>query len=140
MNCPRDGAPLEVTEVHGVSIRNCRTCGGMLLERGDLNRIAEPTTGDIEFSTLGRDPREHSDEFGVSACPRDGTAMDKVEFLVETNIILDHCPACRAFWLDGKELARINTEIEGLNEAERDIPDPPMVRLSKFFWELPFPH
>lgn len=112
----------------------------MFLERGELNKVADPTAGDLEFSTLAGDSRAHGDGEAPILCPRDtGTAMEKVEFNIETNIILDHCAVCGGFWLDGRELSRINEEIAGLNEAARKVPDPPLVRFSQFIWALPFP-
>ena len=117
----------------------CDGCGGMFVEKGELNKLADPTAGDLEFSTLRGDTHHHSDEWGVTPCPRDGVPMEKVEFNVGTNIILDHCSTCRGFWLDGRELARINATVLDLNEAARSVPDPPFVRLSQFIWALPFP-
>lgn len=111
----------------------------MFLDRGELNKLADPTAGDLEFSTLADDPRHHPDEWGRAQCPRDGSAMEKVEFVIETNIILDHCTRCGGFWLDGLELVRINQEVARLNEADRQVPDPPLVRFSEFIWALPFP-
>lgn len=141
MNCPRDNSALEPERVHDVEVQICRACGGMLLDHGELNRVADATSGDLEFSTLDQDTFEHPDDQGPIECPRDrGVMMSKVEFNIGTNIILDWCATCRSFWLDGVELARINAEVRDLNEAEREISDPPLVRLSKFFWSLPFPH
>jgi Zn-finger nucleic acid-binding protein len=140
VNCPRDGSSLDQTRIHDVDVPICRTCGGMFLDRGELNRIAEPTEGDLEFSTVDLDSFEHDDEYGAIHCPRDRDVfMRKVEFLVETNIILDYCDRCHGFWMDGRELARINQEVSGLNRAAQEVSDPPLVRLSQFFWNLPFP-
>jgi Zn-finger nucleic acid-binding protein len=140
VNCPRDRSPLTETTVHDVQVPLCTTCGGMFLDRGELNRIAEPTAGDLEFSSVDRDTFDHQDEYGPIECPRDsGVMMRKVEFLMATNIILDYCDRCFGFWVDGRELARINAEVKDLNEAARTVEDPALVRLSQFFWNLPFP-
>jgi Zn-finger nucleic acid-binding protein len=111
----------------------------MFLEHGQLNRIAGPTAGDVEFSSVEMDSFEHEDEYGPIDCPHDAAPMVKVDF-VESTIILDYCKTCRGFWMDGKELARINEEVKRLNEADRDVPDPLLVRISQFFWNLPLPH
>lgn len=140
MNCPRDSEPLHSEEIHHARVLRCHRCGGMFLEQGELNRVAEHTSGDLEFSTLDADSFEHPDELAPIDCPRDpGVVMRKVEFNIGTNIILDWCERCRGFWVDGAELARINDEVRELNEAEREISDPPLVRLANFFWSLPFP-
>ena len=140
MLCPRDGSTFETETIHDVPTLKCGQCGGMFLEHGDLNKVAEPTSGDLEFSTIDQDSFSHPDATGPFACPRDtGVTMQKVEFNIGTNIILDYCPECRGFWLDGAELSRINAEVKDLNDAERTVADPPLVRLSNFFWSLPFP-
>ena len=58
----------------------------------------------------------------------------------DTTIILDYCKRCLGFWMDGKELVRINEEVKRLNEADAEVPDPLLVRISQFFWNLPLPH
>ena len=112
----------------------------MFLERGVLNRIAEPTTGYLEFSSVDLDNFQHEDEYGPIRCPRDTIVdMRKVEFVIGTNIILDYCDHCSGFWIDGRELVRINDEVAQLNRAAHEVSDPALVRLSQFFWNLPFP-
>lgn len=139
MRCPRDESALGSRQFNDVTVALCETCGGMFLDRGELNKVTAPTVGDLEYSTLDDDPGHHQDVWGPTACPRDHRVMEKVEFVIETNIILDHCPECHGFWLDGRELARINEEVQALNEASRQVPDPPLVRFAQFIWALPFP-
>lgn len=113
----------------------------MFLEHGQLNRIAEPAPGDLEFSTVEHDSLQHEDAFAPAVCPRDGTTMRKADFNIETTIILDYCMSCHGFWLDARELERINEEVKRLNEAGRyEVPDPLLIRISQFFWNLPLPH
>ena len=140
MNCPRDGEVLEVKPVGETSVPTCPRCAGMFLEHGQLNKLAEPTPGDLEFSTVDLDTFQHDDEYGPISCPRDQTTMRKVDFNIDTTIILDYCPTCHGFWLDAKELTSINEEVKRLNEAGAEVPDPLLVRISQFFWNLPLPH
>lgn len=140
VNCPRDGAALERREVHARPIDVCPTCGGMYLQRGELRKVADDTAGDVEFSTVELDSLEHADATASISCPHDGQSMQKVEFNIETDIILDHCLACHGFWVDGDELTRINAEIARLNDAAKEVPDPALTRLTQFFWNLPLPH
>ena len=140
MNCPRDGAALQATSVQDTPIERCPTCGGMFLRHGQLNRIVHPEHGDIEFSTVDRETFQHEDDHGLITCPNDQSTMQKVDFNVETSIILDYCPSCEGFWLDGEELERIRDEVKRLDEAGDEVPDPLLVRISKFFWNLPVPH
>lgn len=140
MNCPRDGAALQTKSFNETSMDVCPACRGMFFERGHLNAAVEPTQGDLEFSTVDGDSFQHADDYGPLACPRDGSIMSKVDFNVDTAIILDYCTACGGFWLDEKELASINDEVKRLNEAEAEVPDPLLVRISQFFWNFPVPH
>jgi uncharacterized protein len=140
MNCPRGDSPLEAKEINHTSVQACARCGGMFLEHGQLNAIADPTLGDLEYSTVDLDSGKHTDEHGAFNCPRDNVPMAKVDFNVDTAIILDYCQSCHGFWIDGGELARINEEVKKLNEAGAEVPDPLLVRISQFFWKLPLPH
>jgi Zn-finger nucleic acid-binding protein len=140
MNCPRDASPLTSRRFDEIDVQMCAACGGMFVEGGELNPLSGPTLGDLEYSTLDADSGRHADEFGPAPCPRDAAPMEKVEFNIETEIILDHCATCGAFWLDGRELTRIHDEVRNLNEAARQVPDPPLVRFSRFIWSLPVPH
>lgn len=140
MNCPRDSSPLSAKTIGERSVETCPQCGGMYFEHGELNSIAGPTPGDLEFSTIDGDTFQHADDYGPIDCPRDGTTMKKVDFNIETAIILDFCPSCRGFWIDERELTRIREEVHRLDEAGHDVPDPLLVRISQFFWNLPLPH
>ena len=41
MNCPVDGATLEMSERQGVEIDYCPTCRGVWLDRGELDKVIE---------------------------------------------------------------------------------------------------
>ena len=41
MNCPVDGATLEMSERQGVEIDYCPNCRGVWLDRGELDKIIE---------------------------------------------------------------------------------------------------
>lgn len=140
MNCPRGDSQLETKTINHTSVQTCPQCGGMFLEHGQLNQVADRTPGDLEYSTVDLDSGQHADDHGAINCPRDNTPMAKVDFNVDSPIILDYCKTCNGFWLDGGELARINAEVKQLNEAGTDVPDPLLVRISQFFWKLPLPH
>lgn len=140
VKCPRDGADLQSKSIRETAVETCPVCGGMFLQHGQLNQVADSTPGDLEFSTVEHDSLQHEDKFGPAVCPRDGMTMRKVDFNIDTAIILDYCTACRGFWLDATELDRINEEVRRLNEAGREVPDPLLIRISQFFWNLPLPH
>ena len=41
MNCPIDGAVLDMSERQGVEIDYCPTCRGVWLDRGELDKLIE---------------------------------------------------------------------------------------------------
>ncbi len=138
MNCPRCKRPFGTRKVGQTEVEACDRCGGLFLDRGELDRVAAPHQGDLEFSTVHGDSHQHEDAYGPTPCPRcDGVTMDKVEFNIYTNIILDHCPRCSGFWVDGRELKRINDEVRKLNAASDEVSDPPMLWFARFIWSLP---
>jgi Zn-finger nucleic acid-binding protein len=108
----------------------------MFFTAGELDRLAEPHHGNLEYASVDRDSFLHDDRHGAAGCPVDRTEMKKVSFNIYTDIILDYCPACGGFWLDGGELERINHEVRELNRAEREVPDPPMLWFAKALWQL----
>jgi Zn-finger nucleic acid-binding protein len=119
-------------------VDRCERCGGMLLDPGELDRIAEPHEGDLEFSTLDAETFAHPDAYGPATCPRcSDQTMKKVEFNIYTGIILDYCEGCRSFWLDGKEMDRINEEVRALDEESKDVRAPAMLWFAHFIWGLP---
>jgi len=138
MNCPRCQVVTELRDHDGVQVNECRNCAGMFLHHGELNKIAKPTQGDLEFSTLHDESFSHADRFEPIACPDCGNeTMQKVEFNIHTGIVLDYCPACEGFWLDGTELDRINDEVKALDDAAESGPDTGMLWFARFIWSLP---
>ncbi len=139
MDCPRCSVATTQHDHDGIRVDQCDRCGGMFLHHGELNKIAEPTQGDLEFSTLHGESFQHEDRFEPIGCPDCGAGtMKKVEFNIHTGIVLDYCEACGGFWLDGTELDRINDEVRTLNEAsDEETEDPPMLWFARFIWTLP---
>ena len=134
MRCPSCGSA-ELTAGDEPGLLACASCRGLLLEKGQLDRLAGPHSGDLEFSTLDLDSGTHADGSPQLDCPAcDGGAMAKVEFNIHTGIILDHCSSCGSFWLDHGELTRIRQEVEELEAADEAVRDPLFLALAKAFW------
>jgi len=138
MNCPRCKTSTATRTIKDAELDICESCGGIFFDRGELNAVAEPTSGDLEYSTIHEESFRHTDAFAATPCPRcPDTTMKKVEFLVHTAIIFDYCEACRGFWLDGHELDRVNAEVRALNEAGREQGSPAVQWLAQFLFSLP---
>ncbi len=111
--CPACGTPMKrVTEPDFTSDR-CPHCGGIFLDKDELNVLATGLAGDIEYCSL--DENLHNDDHAVRHCPRcDGEAMRKVNLLAFSDIVFDACPRCESFFLDRGELAAMNRELQAL--------------------------
>lgn len=66
MNCPVDGAVLEMSERQGVEIDYCPTCRGVWLDRGELDKVIERSESWSEAPAAprrdDRDDRQHRDD------------------------------------------------------------------------------
>ncbi|MFN2555769.1 MAG: zf-TFIIB domain-containing protein [Nitriliruptorales bacterium] len=48
MQCPVDGATLEMSERQGIEIDYCPQCRGVWLDRGELDKIIERTNQELD--------------------------------------------------------------------------------------------
>ena len=66
MNCPVDGAVLEMSERQGVEIDYCPTCRGVWLDRGELDKVIERSESWSEAPAAprgdDRDDRQYRDD------------------------------------------------------------------------------
>lgn len=92
----------------------CDCCGGMWLDKGELDKIAAQTPGSVEFCSV---ESLHEKQRGAPSpynpfpplclrCPE--TTMVKMHFMGESRILLDYCEKCGGIWVDGGELTKIN--------------------------------
>jgi uncharacterized protein len=56
MNCPVDGATLQMTERQGIEIDYCPTCRGVWLDRGELDKLIERTAAPAVTATRPANP------------------------------------------------------------------------------------
>lgn len=54
LRCPKDQAPLRSYERNGIAIERCGECGGIFLDRGELERLTA-----AESAYLDRGPGEY---------------------------------------------------------------------------------
>lgn len=88
----------------------CGECGSLWLDREEMDKMAFQVEGSIEYSSRDAD----ADSIGEpKPCPRcDGKSLEAVKFLRHSDILLDRCPNCGGFLVDGGELAQINEELQ----------------------------
>ncbi len=94
-----------------ISCHVCAHCGSLWLDAGELDKMAADVEGSIEYSSA--EPAEQPER--PRTCPRcEGVGLEKVRFLGAGDIVLDRCPNCEGFWLDGPELELINRELKDI--------------------------
>ena len=114
MQCPTCSRRLRKVHSRGHVVDTCPACGGVWLEASELPRhVTEVSQGralDPEPTTLFK-PRSGTNLYDLDEarrmCPRCGVGMHKLNYAVDSNVILDRCPQCRGTWLDCGELARL---------------------------------
>ncbi len=128
MACPRCKATLEKQERDGEQIDACKSCGGMWLHKDQLDKLL------VEH--------EHSDDkYPVIKCREcENTSMKKINFLDYSDIIIDYCPSCGAFWLDKGELGKMNNYIKLVENGEHKVEYSPaynlLVKLSEISYSI----
>jgi Zn-finger nucleic acid-binding protein len=92
-------------ELAQVEIDHCLDCGGVWLDRGELEILSGevPGAGDI---LLSFSPAENVKE-EKRQCPICDRPMGKVALGPEKNIIVDKCDADDGIWFDSGELKKV---------------------------------
>ena len=120
------------SEFKNTPVDICENCRGVWLDKGELNKVAHPIQGDIEFCS-----HEHTGQKSLSGlyCPRcEGEELLKAKFIEFSNISIDYCPKCDGMWLNDGELKAINKEIDSL----ADVPESWDHKIMTFISKLPF--
>jgi Zn-finger nucleic acid-binding protein len=120
MNCLSCGREMVnytvLTERKRLSYDMCEACGSLWLDQGELDKMAFQVEGSIEFCS-----QEEVEGRAATGrpCPRcDGVGLERVRFLGQSDILLERCPNCGGFWLDGGELDLVNRELERIMPVE----------------------
>ncbi len=99
MNCPHDKRRLSLNDRHAFTRRECRKCGGMLLDESflmlALSKAQASGDGRVDLLKLPE---------SKIACPHDRQRMRAV---LHGDVEVDICPHCRSVWLDRSEYDKI---------------------------------
>lgn len=118
MKCQLCTNTITPVTTQGVEIYKCEGCNGFWIKRGDLNLLIDHQRGDLEFSSV--DHHFHKDTHGTLKCAFcDDSAMIKINFIGYSDIILDYCEECGAFWVDAGELEKMQEYISGIESGDK---------------------
>ena len=120
MLCPRCSTPMVNENVENDTIDVCTSCRGMWLHKNQLNHLLAESDGDVETCSIDDNP--HEDNYPEIKC-LDCTekVMEKINFLDYSDIILDYCSSCGAFWLDTNELNNMHNYIRKVKEGSHKV-------------------
>jgi Zn-finger nucleic acid-binding protein len=118
MNCQVCKGTLTPVKKDETEILKCNKCNGFWIKAGELNKLIKHKHGDVEFSSI--DHHMHNDTHGIMKCVFcEDQAMIKSNFIEYSDIILDYCEKCGAFWIDNGELDKMQEYILNIEKDEK---------------------
>ena len=88
----------------------CPQCGGAWFDKGDLDRLDESIWVNVEEQAFDAVEGDHKE----AVCPKCRVSLRPVSPIDEKTLIVDRCPSCDGFWLDGGELAAVQNVADEL--------------------------
>ena len=115
--CIKCGEDLSRRDVAGVGVDLCPTCGGLWLDRRELQQLAAMPEQVAELLALQRPKAEGGPPSSEAAersrldspCPACG---GKLALAVVGGVNLEMCNACGGVFLDAEELGKATAEVE----------------------------
>ncbi len=129
MKCPKDQSTLiEQPYEADVKVDACPACGGMWLDKGELERIEASVEHDYS-EELARLPDLAGPAYEQAmqskppelACPKCDTALERRQYGYASQIMVDSCPQCGGVWLDKGEIQALEIFFERSRFEARDI-------------------
>ena len=120
MECQLCKGTITPVSTSNIEILSCQSCRGFWIKKGALNKLIKHKAGDVEFSSI--DHHMHQDTHGIlkcAFCP--DTAMIKVNFIDKSDIVLDYCEECGAFWVDSGEVEKMQQYMDTIEKQNRKI-------------------
>lgn len=129
MRCPVDSEVLKKTTYEAqIEIDQCPACSGMWLDYGELESIQDSKENDYS-EELGKIPDFFEQSYklalakkeGAYSCPCCGKEMEKREYGLCSQIMIDVCPSCRGVWLNRDEIVELEIFFEQSRFQAKDI-------------------
>ena len=116
IRCPGCNTPMEHKEEPDIVTELCPNCGGMFLDKGELNVLATGISGDIEYYSIDFD--QPADKHPTRKCPKcNDQELRKINLMQFSDVIFDFCPGCEGFFLDRNEVGMMNVTLQRLSDA-----------------------
>lgn len=114
--CPACSEPLAATRVGDLEVLDCRSCGGLWLDRAVFERLG--AARERQGAVLGALPAPlappvlRSDPVQYRPCPSCRRHMNRVNYARRSGVVLDVCKP-HGLWFDRDELRRVLAFIAG---------------------------
>jgi len=103
-----------ILEWGGVAIDACVSCGGVWLDRGELNSIGEQAGADAGQLTAAVERARHGKRVD-RLCPRCAKKLRRLTIEGPRALELDRCPRGHGIWFDRDEMQAL---VESFSEGE----------------------
>ena len=114
MNCPKCVGKLEHKIIENVEVDVCFVCEGIWFDAGELEKVIQADSKDLQFIDLDREELDGKKIAGLrdeldkkeAICPRCGNGIKLVrkEHKGKHKVNVDICQKCNGIWLDGGEI------------------------------------
>ncbi|MDP7590594.1 MAG: zf-TFIIB domain-containing protein [Candidatus Poseidoniia archaeon] len=127
--CPRCSTGLEprsvTNDTFAITVDDCKDCGGLFLDRGELARLA-PDSASVEelTSQLSREPEAGKHDIACPHC----TGQMHLTSIPEPEVQLDICGGCKGIWFDQNELEALQ-KVGDRDAAHREADSAPGLSL-----------
>ncbi|HEY3446967.1 MAG TPA: protein kinase [Myxococcales bacterium] len=109
--CPGCGSAMSLGHSGGVVVDGCSTCGGIWLDEGEMQQLANRPAGLVAMARLYKPTGEWDLAERERGCPRCRTGLEPYEFNSLRGIWLDRCATCRGLFLDHGEAEAIEARL-----------------------------
>jgi len=111
--CPACAGPLELAHAAGIVVDGCRTCGGLWLDAGEMQHLANQPAGLRTVARLFSPEGEWDLVVRKRCCPRCRAPLIPFEFPSMRGVQLDRCDTCHGIWLDHGEALQLEDRLRG---------------------------
>lgn len=127
MQCPQCENLLVAVHAPGLELDQCAGCHGIWFDEAELRpfiQLVLETRDDIEFGEYDPSRLSWSVPGGdeeLFPCPVCRTEMQKMNYAVDSNVIVDRCPRCHGLWVEKSEIRDLAEFLKGNPAQDKRI-------------------
>jgi Zn-finger nucleic acid-binding protein len=120
MKCCRCGTDLASGTFHGVPLKRCAACEGLLVEVRHNVPLLEALRKDLAAEVdLHAEIEAHTGCEEPATCPGCSSRMERFGYMGTNRVFLDRCGRCLLLWIDGDEVVTL-TMVYARTQARGD--------------------